>query len=507
MNSEPNQTGSGVGEVECGSMGDKGNQQQFEIENLKLKIENCPPLPQSHTPTPLPHAHQRRPRSAARLLTLAALLVAAPALASSLAARLQEPYLSGLRRGAQPLRQGAVPTERSGEFLDVRCVLHAHSQLSHDSRGTEQQLIAAAKAAGVRAVFMTEHPTPDRKWQTEGLRGEKDGVLFIPGAELSDGLIVWRGEKANWAPGDKAGQVLESLKDSDGVAFVAHPEHRKTDADWDLPPYAGMEIYNSHADAADSEFEKVLPSLRADNPLKLLTMVSMLKKYQREAFAAIFDEQSEVLKRWDTLNERFLSSGRRVVGIAGNDSHQNVGMSVEAAEDGLIIKDALNKTVSTVPKKDLPLLLLGPLKPGAVLLSHTFDPYEVSMGYVNTHVLAPEVTEPALFDALLKGRAYVAFDWIANPSGFRYFAKTGDRTIEMGGDVKAADQPTLTVQTNLPSQIRLLRNGQEVKRTEGNELTFEVKEPGVYRSEAWVHVGEEERPWIYSNPVYALPAP
>jgi len=434
------------------------------------------------------------------------LLLAAPVLASSLADRLQEPYLSGLKRGADAVRQGAAPTERSGEYLDVRCVLHAHSQLSHDSRGTEQQLVAAAKAAGVRAMFMTEHPTPDRKWQTEGLRGEKDGVLFIPGAELSDGLVLWRGDKANWAPGDRAGQVLESLKGTDGVAFVAHPEHRKTDADWDLPPFAGMEIYNSHADAVDSEFEKVLPSLRADNPLKLLTMVGMLKKYQREAFASIFDEQTEVLKRWDTLNERFLASGRRVVGIAGNDSHQNVGMSVEAAEDGLIIKDALGKTVSMVPKKDLPLLLLGPLKPGTTLLSHTFDPYEVSLGYVNTHVLAPEVTETALFDALLKGRAYVAFDWIADPSGFRYYAKSGDRTVDMGGDVKAADRPTLTVRTDLACQIRLLRNGQEVQRTDGKELTFEVKEPGVYRTEAWVRLGEEERPWIYSNPVYVLPA-
>lgn len=453
-----------------------------------------------------PFSHPSPRRHLARLLTLTALVLATPVLASSLADRLQEDYLSGLRKGARPLRQEATPEERSGDLLDVRCVLHAHSGLSHDSRGTEQQLLAAAKAAKVRAVFMTEHPTPDRKWQTEGLRGEKDGVLFVPGAELSDGLVVWRGEKAAWSPSDEAGKVLESLKGTDGVAFVAHSEHRKTDADWNLPPFAGMEIYNSHADAADSGFEKVLPNLRTEGPLKLLSLVGMLKRYQQEAFASIFDEQTDVLKRWDTLNEGFLASGRRVVGIAGNDSHQNVGMAVEAAEDGIIVKDALGKTVSNVPKKDLPLLLLGPLKPGTTLLAHTFDPYEVSFGYVNTHVLAPEVTEAALFDALLKGRAYVSFDWIADPSGFRYFATEGNRTVEMGGDVRVTERPTLKVQTDLSCQLRLLRNGQEVRRTDGKELTFVVKEPGVYRIEAWVRLGEEERPWIYSNPVYALPA-
>jgi hypothetical protein len=182
-------------------------------------------------------------------------------------------------------------------------------------------------------------------------------------------------------------------------------------------------------------------------------------------------------------------------------------MAVEAAEDGIIVKDALGKTVSTVPKKDLPLLLLGPLKPGTTLLAHTFDPYEVSFGYVNTHVLAPEVTEPALFDALKQGRAYVSFDWIADPSGFRYFATAAGKTAEMGSDVRVSERPTLRVQLDLPCQIRLLRNGQEVQRADGKELKFEVKEPGVYRTEAWVRLGEEERPWIYSNPVYVLPAP
>lgn len=434
-----------------------------------------------------------------------ALLLALPALASSLKDRLTEGYLSGLHRAAQELRPKARPVERSGDYQDIRCILHAHSRLSHDSRGTEAQIVAAAKAAGVRAIFMTEHPTADRRWLTEGLSGEKDGVLFVRGAELSDGLLLWRSEKAGWTPEMRAAEVLERVRKEGGTAFIAHPEKRKTDADWELPPFAGMEIYNCHADATDSGYEDFLLTFKNGNPLQVLSLLNTLKKYPQEAYAAIFDEQTAVLKRWDTLNTRFLPQGRRVVGIAANDSHQNVGVTMIAEEDGVRIEDALGTVVGTVPAKKLPLLLLGPLKPGSVLVTHTFDPYEVSFRYVSTHLLAPEVKEDALFDALHKGRGYVAFDWMGDPSGFRYFATAGSRTVEMGEDCAVRDQPVLTVRPNMPAEIRLLRNGEEVRRVSGEELRYEVREAGVYRAEVWVSLGDEARPWIYTNPVYVTP--
>jgi hypothetical protein len=339
------------------------------------------------------------------------------------------------------------------------------------------------------------------------LNGEKDGVLFVPGAELSDGLLVWRGKTADWTPGMKAREVLDSLKGTDGVAFVAHPEQRKTDADWELPPYAGMEIYNSHADAADSGFEKVLDTLRGGNVLRILTTFGLLKKYQPEAYAAIFDEQTEVLKRWDTLNERALTGGPRIAGIAGNDAHQNVGVSFQSAETGLVIKDALGKKLGEVSKDKLPLALPASTKPGTPILEHTFDPYGVAFGYVSTHVLAPKATEAALFEALQKGQAYVAFDWIADPTGFQFSARDGAKTIEMGGVTAAANRPVLQVAAGMPCQLRLLKGGQEVRRVEGTELTYEVQEPGVYRVEAWVRLGDELRPWVYTNPIYALASP
>ncbi len=440
-----------------------------------------------------------------RFTPLLILLTALPALAaSSLVDRLNDTYLQSLRQDVRPYRQGAAPGENP-DWQDVRAVLHAHSALSHDSKGAVEQIIAAAKKAKVRAIFMTEHPTADRKWWTEGLRGEKEGILFLPGAEISDGMNVWRDDGTRWSPGMTVKEILERQQGTPGIGFIAHPEQRKTDADWELPPFAGMEIYNTHADAADSDYEKLGAQFTGKNALKALVLVETLKKYPREAFAAIFDEQAEVLKRWDSLNEKFLDSGRKVVGIAGNDSHQNVGVTIMAEEKELVVMDALGKIVQRIDKAKVPLLLFGDLKPGTVVLQHQFDPYESSLGYVNTHLLAKEVTEDALFDALLKGRAYVSFDWMADPSGFTFEAQQGDQRIPMGGDASVAGKPTLRVKANQAAQIRLLRNSVEVKREESADtLSFEPKEPGVYRVEVWFKLERtgETRPWIYSNPIY-----
>lgn len=378
--------------------------------------------------------------------------------------RLDQGFLAAVRRDVQALSRQARPAQRPGSLRDFRCVFHAHSRLSHDSTGTPQELAAGAKSARVRAVFMTEHPTPDRRWVTRGLSGLKHGVLFVPGAELSDGLSLWRSEAAPWTPEMLAGEVLSLLQGTAAVAVVCHSEKRTEDADWNLPPFAGMEIYNSHADVDDNNVPAALAALVGNNPLKLIELNSTLKKYPQEAFAAIFDEQVAVLERWDSLNSGLLGTGRHVVGIAGNDSHQNV-------------------------------------KP----LGRYLDPYPVSFHYVSTHVLAAEVSETSLLDAMQRGRAYVAFDWIADPTGFTYTADAGGQAVEMGGEASLSAQPLLSVRTDLPCQIRLLRNGVEVLRTTGTSLTYNPQEPGVYRAEAWVTVAGTKRPWIYSNPIYVLP--
>ncbi|MFN3650000.1 MAG: hypothetical protein ACK47B_10500 [Armatimonadota bacterium] len=434
---------------------------------------------------------------------LLALGCALPAMAgANLSERLQDAELKRVRDDVRRHQErAAAPAARpeAGALLDVRCAMHVHSGLSHDSRGTAEEITAAARRAGVRAVFMSEHPTEDRRWATEGLRGEREGVLFIPGAELSDGLLIWNDPGTGWTPGMKVGEVLPRVS-KDAVTVVSHAELRADDA-WDLPPFTGLEIYNSHADAEDNSYEKLLADLQG-NPLKLFTLLGTLKRYPQESYAAIFDEQTAIVRRWDTLNAANLESGRRMVGIAGNDAHQNVGLAVVAAEETLEVRDALGQVLREVPKKSVPAFLLGPLTPGATVLAHTFDPYDVALGYVSTHLLAEKVEPEALFTALRQGRAYVAFDWMADPTGFRYEARTGDARFEMGDTVTLASRPELKVTTPIPSDLRVLWNGAEVHRAAGSSAGYTPSEPGVYRVEARLRVAGQDRPWIYSNPIY-----
>ena len=48
------------------------------------------------------------------------------------------------------------------------------------------------------------------------------------------------------------------------------------------------------------------------------------------------------------------------------------------------------------------------------------DPYYRSFQNVSTHILAPELTEPAIREALRHGHAYVCHDWMCDPTGFQF---------------------------------------------------------------------------------------
>ena len=63
-----------------------------------------------------------------------------------------------------------------------------HSGLSHDSRGTVEEIVAAAKATGTRVLLFTEHPADHYDFYKDGHRGLKDGVLLIPGAVAPVGV-------------------------------------------------------------------------------------------------------------------------------------------------------------------------------------------------------------------------------------------------------------------------------------------------------------------------------
>ena len=78
----------------------------------------------------------------------------------------------------------------------------------------------------------------------------------------------------------------------------------------------------------------------------------------------------------------------------------------------------------------------------------------------------------------------------------------GNSSAIMGDEVKLGGALMLSAATPIKCAIKLIRNGEVIQSANTSRLEFEVRTPGVYRIEAWLEVDAEQRPWIYSNPIY-----
>jgi predicted metal-dependent phosphoesterase TrpH len=158
---------------------------------------------------------------------------------------------------------------RSARLID----LHTHTQpLSHDSLLTADDLIDAAKAAGLDGVCLTEH---DFFWEPEKvaeLRKRHD-FLVLPGIEVNteDGHIVVFGLEHYVYGMHRMHELSRLVEAAGGVMIAAHPYRRqlpfelRNDGDWSEaleraianPAYAhvtAIESYNGRGSERDNAF-------------------------------------------------------------------------------------------------------------------------------------------------------------------------------------------------------------------------------------------------------------
>src|SRR5262249_4216630 len=337
-------------------------------------------------------------------------------------AKLKPDKLDAVRQSLQKLRGEWRKLERPGPYTEYRANLHVHSKLSHDSRGTIEEIVAAAKTVGTRVLLFTEHPAPHYGLIKYGHKVVRDGFPLIPGAETK-GFLAFPKASLRGLDGGTPQEFAEVVRRQDGLVFLSHLEERM---DWEIRGLTGTEIYNTHADVKDEK--KLIAALR--NPLWLLQTAELFRKYPQEAFSALLDYPADYLKRWDELCEKTPHTG-----IAANDAHQNVGLAVRLLDGGKArVEDALGKKLLEADVTLIPPLaaLAKDKKAGDTLFELRLDPYENSLRHVGTHVLLKELSEQAVWDALTAGRAFVAFDWLADATGFDFAAIAGDRRHEMG---------------------------------------------------------------------------
>jgi hypothetical protein len=317
-------------------------------------------------------------------------------------------YVRFPREGAAraALRADRQPVTERTQWQEFRGVLHSHSKLSHDCEVPFPEILRALQVTDRDFICLSDHCQEGRADFSSQWRGLHDGKLFIPGFEMKDGLMPFGVDAhvilTNSAePSLLASQVVAG----GGVLFYAHPEEPR---DWERPELTGMEIYNIHAQFKRSGgLWNLLPELLLNQ-----------SRYPDQVLDRILERPTENLRRWDELNRQ-----RHLTGIAGNDCHQNTGVRIfYTSSDHLRIEDTSPKVLREIKlnacTRWLARLCFGPLEPGRKLWQVQLDPYERMVRFVGTHLLARELTEPAILDALMAGRAFVAFDALADSTGF-----------------------------------------------------------------------------------------
>ena len=372
--------------------------------------------------------------------------------------------LDRLQKTIQQLESQRVPPTES-EYVDYQGVIHVHSSLGGHSTGTFAELIAAAKTNQLDFVIMTEHPQAEFDTSVLTLNSMHAGILFLNGNEVAtasgDRLLLIPGS-ANAASMSMqtTQEVIFKQKAAGGLAFAAYSAESQT---WQTSSADGVEVYNLFTNARQyNAFVAVFDSLWSYHGAADLM------------FANFFARPSENLKRWDEA----ISGGHKLVAIAGNDAHSNVGLSVNDAS-------------------------------GKQWLGVKLDPYERSFRTVRTHVLIKKdkgLTREGLIEAISQGHCYISFDLFGDAKGFTFTTTTvGAGANVMGDETPLLRGLQLRAAAPLFCRFVLFEDGVVAGEKSGTSVEFTVDAPGAYRVEVYLDslsAPVRGQPWIISNPIY-----
>ncbi len=339
-------------------------------------------------------------------------------------------------------RRAQRPDPPAGE---ARGAFHVHTTRS-DGRGTLDEVVRAAREAGLQFVVITDHDV-----LAPGEQGWRDGVLVVEATEVSTafGHVVALGVPRALSAEERAGDPLRAIADLGGQAVLAHPFHpRRPFTGWGRGQWRGFEIVSN-----DTSWYEVLAH----------------RQWGRAALAAL-------VLPWD---------GARAVLELGDD----------LADERSRFDAELRAARASSPGKG----------PAHVLLcsadAHGYPGYGAAFRAFSMHVPVAlsgdgAAAARAVVAALSDGRAACVFDGIAPASGVALAAVqgTGGRAVEL-----SVASPDLS-----RASFTLLRDGVRVataRPAAGGRARIRFDcggtcAPGDYRVEgSW-----DGRPWIFTNP-------
>ena len=346
-----------------------------------------------------------------------------------------------LRRLSTSIQQLNPQRHTTEGFTEYKGVVHVHSFLGGHSTGTFSEIVSAAQANQLQFVIMTEHTEKEFDTAAMTLKGMHGGVLFINGNEVS----AANGDRTLALPND--------------VSIVAYPEQFQN---WDTPGLDGVEVYNVYTNA------------RRINPIVAFFDVLWSRRSYPDLIFALYQVRpGEALKKWDHA-----LSQTRLTGVAGNDAHANIGVS---------LNDSSGKT----------------------LLGIQLDPYEISFRLVRLHVLLDQnktLDETSLLEAIRAGHCFIGFDFLGDSSGFAFEAENGGGRKIQGDEIQLNSETHLRARSPVSGRIVIFKDGAVFSDDSGiSSKDVAVTERGVYRAEVYLpQLGSlvDRQPWIISNPVY-----
>ncbi len=379
-------------------------------------------------------------------------------------------------------------TDKVTSLNMYRGIIHAHSYWSHDSEGTLNDLIPAAKYAGIDFIFLTDHPRGDIDTIPRGYNGYYDGVLIEAGSE-KQGFDTWPYDTLviDWSINKDT--ISKRIVSTGGLIFYAHTEEPHN---WSNPWYQGMEIYNFHTDTKD---ESLAP--------QVFNFIVNGKKYRPWAMRQMFDEQVNILSLWDSLNTQ-----RKIVGFSAADTHENQNIRARYLKDGRVEWVGPNANViDTMTVKLWNKWLLGEADKNGWIFKWMIDTYKEGFNYITNYVLADTLSVSSITRHLKLGHLYTAFKSLGDAGGFMYYSKDQNDSIYgiMGDSITLEKVKSLNAISPLPGQFRLIHDGKAIDSTTEDNYQYswsEVLEKGAYRVEVHLKIRGKYVPWIYSNPVY-----
>ncbi len=329
--------------------------------------------------------------------------------------------------------------------LEIQGVYHIHTNLS-DGRKNPDEIAKLASLASLDFIIIVDHGSPNYKIYSS--QGWKQGVLVLSGSELSVSrghLVGLDYELPSHDFSENAEEAVYEIMASGGFSIIAHP-YSKVQWSWgENIGYSGIEVIN-----ADSMLKE---GLFLSTPY--LPAILIKPSY---ALLKILDSPQRELRKWGELGK--ISP---IYGYFSTDAH----------------------------------LLYRPI-----------------LDFLRLHVLLQsslssdfELARRQVFEALRSGSFYNSIHAAALAEGFRFWGESGREVIPMGGTALFETGLTLHIQAPFPfaKEIHLVQDAKSIFRSNEENASFEVKQPGIYRVEIYLKERSPLRkniPWIVSNPIF-----